>query len=257
MKFEYKYTKYAVVLTFIITIIVNFLSNYLPLNNILTKEVSDLYPSLFTPISFTFSIWGLIYTLLLIYTIYQFIKFNDKKLSKLFTRIGILFSISNIINAIWIFCWHYDFIILANVLIGVMFIILLLINNELIHAQLSFKNYFIIKLPFTIYYGWLSIAFIAQTAVTLVKYGYTNVIFQESVWTIIILIVATIITSLIALSIKDLGYSFVIVWALSGILINHLNMDLYPNIILTTSVCIGFVIILILYNLKRILIKTK
>ena len=55
----------------LLTIFVNFLANYLPINGLNSGEVSDFYQNPFTPAGFTFSIWGLIYTLLIIFIIYQ------------------------------------------------------------------------------------------------------------------------------------------------------------------------------------------
>lgn len=50
----------------------NYLANALPIGGVTTGEASDSYGNLFTPAGITFSIWGLIYLLLLGYTIYQF-----------------------------------------------------------------------------------------------------------------------------------------------------------------------------------------
>ena len=41
------------------------------INDINTGEVSNLYPTLFTPAGFTFSIWGIIYLLNLSFIIHQ------------------------------------------------------------------------------------------------------------------------------------------------------------------------------------------
>jgi hypothetical protein len=50
-------------ITFALVLTVNALANILPINGLTTGEVSDSYINLFTPAGFTFSIWGLIYTL--------------------------------------------------------------------------------------------------------------------------------------------------------------------------------------------------
>jgi hypothetical protein len=55
-----------------ITILVNALSNTSLLGGKNVGEISDSYPTLFTPAGYVFSIWGVIYTLLLIFIVYQF-----------------------------------------------------------------------------------------------------------------------------------------------------------------------------------------
>jgi benzodiazapine receptor len=53
-------------------VITNVLANSLPINGMTTKQVSDLYPSMFTPEGFTFSICGVIYLALICFVVYAF-----------------------------------------------------------------------------------------------------------------------------------------------------------------------------------------
>ena len=59
------------IVAYVLTLIVNGLANALPLGGRNTGEISELYPNLFTPAAYVFSIWGLIYVLLGIFTVYQ------------------------------------------------------------------------------------------------------------------------------------------------------------------------------------------
>ena len=56
--------KALVAITYLTMIVTNYLANALPLNGRSTGDISDAYPSLFTPAGITFSIWGVIYLLL-------------------------------------------------------------------------------------------------------------------------------------------------------------------------------------------------
>ena len=56
---------------FITTVIVNLLANALPLNGKTTAAISDSYPTLVTPAGYVFSIWGVIYTLLFVFIVFQ------------------------------------------------------------------------------------------------------------------------------------------------------------------------------------------
>lgn len=58
-------------LGFALVITVNALANILPINGMNTGQISSLYPSLFTPAGITFSIWSVIYLLLLGFVIVQ------------------------------------------------------------------------------------------------------------------------------------------------------------------------------------------
>ena len=52
---------------FMIMVATNYLANALPFNNKTTGQLSDQYPNLFVPAGITFSIWGIIYLLLLLF----------------------------------------------------------------------------------------------------------------------------------------------------------------------------------------------
>jgi len=93
---------------FLGTVVVNALATTLPINNITTGELSDLYPNLFVPAGLTFAIWGLIYVLLAIFVVYQLmpsVRSNAQK-ADFINRIGPLFFISCLANIGWIYAWR-------------------------------------------------------------------------------------------------------------------------------------------------------
>ena len=145
-----------VVITFVIMVTVNALSALLPLSGITPGEVSDSYPNLFAPAGITFSIWSLIYLLLAAHTLYQIGLFrgNEKVNYELLRKTGIVFSVSSLINAAWIFSWHYRIIPLSMVLM--VFLLICLIDIAVIvNAQsLSPREKLFIRLPFSVYFGW-------------------------------------------------------------------------------------------------------
>ncbi|MBW9234973.1 hypothetical protein JQK62_22640, partial [Leptospira santarosai] len=57
------------VIALIGVIAVNALANILPLNNQTTGEISNRLPVLFTPAGYVFSIWSVIYVLLIIWLV--------------------------------------------------------------------------------------------------------------------------------------------------------------------------------------------
>jgi hypothetical protein len=59
------------IIGFIAVVAVNTLANTLPINGKTTGELSDAYPNLFVPAGYVFAIWGVIYLLLLAFTVYQ------------------------------------------------------------------------------------------------------------------------------------------------------------------------------------------
>ena len=224
------FIKIFVAITFLVMIVVNALANGLPLNGILTGAVSDNYTNLFTPIGMTFSIWGLIYVLLAVYVFYQF---KSKKI--LIEKIGLYFSISSLANALWIFCWHYDLIGLSILFMFIILLSLLKINNYLKKEELNRQEKFLIALPFNIYFGWITVATIANIIVFLVSLGFDGF---NVLYIIGFLILGAILGSLGIFKIKSFAYGLVLIWAYLGILIKHTSLSgfysEYPSIIFVT-----------------------
>ncbi|OGZ35027.1 MAG: hypothetical protein A2V60_01260 [Candidatus Portnoybacteria bacterium RIFCSPHIGHO2_01_FULL_39_19] len=104
--------KFLVPVAYLAMVVVNYLANALPLGGRGTGVISDAYPNLFAPAGYAFSIWGLIYTLLTIYVVYQF----SQKENILTAQVNRLFVVNALFNVGWLFAWHYDVIWLSVLL---------------------------------------------------------------------------------------------------------------------------------------------
>jgi len=247
--------KLFVAFTFIIMVVVNALANVLPINGITTGGVSDSYPNLFAPAGITFSIWGLIYLLLGAHTLYQIGLFRGKEKEsndELLHKIGVVFSVSSLANAAWIFSWHYRIISLSVVLMAVLLICLIYIATILNGQHLSRREKLLIRLPFSVYFGWITVATIANATVFLVSLNWNGFGITQSIWTIIILAVGALIGTVTLLRFKDIAYGLVLVWAYGGILIKHISASgfggRYPGVIFTTSICMALFAAAIVYT---------
>ena len=250
--------KLFVVITFIVMVTVNALSALLPINGITPGEVSDSYPNLFAPAGITFSIWSLIYLLLAAHTLYQLGLFRgkEKKVNDgLLSKIGVVFSVSSLVNAAWIFSWHYRIIPLSMVLM-VCLLICLIDITVIINAQsLSSREKLLICLPFSIYFGWITVATIANATALLVSLSWNGFGIPQSEWAIIILAVGALIGTATLLQFKNIAYGLVLVWAYTGILIKHTSASgfggQYPGVIFTASICMTLFALAIIYTLIK------
>ena len=108
--------KVSNILAFIFTIIVNSLAGSTTLiGGKVTAEISDANFTLITPAGYTFSIWGIIYTLLGIFVIYQALPSQKNK--DFHNKIGWLFVLTSIINICWLFLWQFEYLIFSVILI--------------------------------------------------------------------------------------------------------------------------------------------
>ena len=152
------------ILITLITIIVNGLANALPLNGQGTGEISDRFDIYFVPAGYVFSIWGLIYLGLVAFTIYQALP--AQRDSQLLKKIYPAYWIGNIANTVWIFLWHYEFFPLTSAAMLTLLASLLTMYVQLSKPGMTLNRHqkWFVKLPISIYLGWISVATIANVS---------------------------------------------------------------------------------------------
>lgn len=197
---------------FILVIVMNYLANALPINGKTTGELSAEYPNLFVPAGITFSIWGIIYLLLAVFIIMQFMDTNKELVS----AIGWAFLLSSIFNALWIVAWHYQKLSLS------LFIMLGLLAS-LIYINYQLKGFpsGLIKATFGIYLGWICIATIANVTALLVSYNWGGWGISEEAWAIILIGAGTIISAIAVLRLNNPFLALAVIWAFVGIIIKR------------------------------------
>ncbi|OGZ31956.1 MAG: lantibiotic ABC transporter permease [Candidatus Portnoybacteria bacterium RBG_13_40_8] len=230
--------KFLVPVAYLAMVVVNYLANALPLGGRGTGVISDAYPNLFAPAGYAFSIWGLIYTLLTIYVVYQF----SQKENILTAQVNRLFVVNALFNVGWLFAWHYDVIWLSVLLMIGLLVTLIKIADVLRQSVLTRKENFLVRLPFSIYFGWITVATIANITVLLVGLGWNGFGLAESFWTVIVLLVGAAIGSWRTIHDRNIPYALVLVWAYGAILFKHVSESefngAYPTVIVAAGLCI-------------------
>ncbi|NCO23515.1 MAG: hypothetical protein COZ07_06105 [Candidatus Infernicultor aquiphilus] len=234
-------------LSFVSMVIVNYLVVTLPLNNKTTGALADQYPNLFVPVGLTFSIWGIIYLLLAIFIVYQLAYAFRKNTpdSSFLEKIGLLFFLSCLANFSWIFAWHFERVFLSFLIMLILLLSLIAIYQKLNigrSAALKSEKY-LVHLPFSVYLGWVTIATIANTTALLVNLNWNRWGLSEPFWTIVVIIIGLFISLMMLFYRKDIFYCLVVDWALLGILIKRLTVDMVRIQSIITIVYLGLVII--------------
>jgi hypothetical protein len=193
-------------------IVMNYLANALPLNGKTTGQLSEQYPNLFTPAGITFSIWGVIYLLLLGYVVLQFTE-SHKGLS---ARTGWLFALSCLLNALWIVAWHYERLPLSMLVMLGLLATLILINAGMKPAYPVWT-----RAAFGIYLGWICIATIANATALLVRYNWGGWGVPEESWAIAMVAAGAAISALAMHKFSNPFVGISVIWALTGIFIKR------------------------------------
>jgi translocator protein len=193
---------------------INTLAVMLPINGMGTGELSELYPNLFTPAGFTFSIWSVIYLLLIGFAIVQW-KFLSKPY---FIELSLWFLLSSLANISWILAWHYLFIY-ASLLIMIILLfsltrIFLLLQSFDIN---SLAEKIFIKLTFIFYFSWICVATIANASALLVSLSWAGGVLSPTTWTITMITIATALGIYISGRFREPAFLLVLIWAFYGI----------------------------------------
>ncbi|MEO0281194.1 MAG: tryptophan-rich sensory protein [candidate division WOR-3 bacterium] len=211
-------------LSFILMIFFNFISVNLPLNSKRPQDVSDKYPALIVPYNVTFSIWIIIYILLTMFVLNQFfvIFSKDDRRKFLIEKIGFLFFLSSVFNVLWLFCWHYERLLLSVIVIILLLVTLIILYIKLGIGKKDFSESLVfVKTPVSIYLAWISVATIANISSYL---GSLNLyLFEkyEILWTVLMIIASLFLAIFMILKNNDLIFSLVFIWAYIGIIIKQ------------------------------------
>ena len=238
-----KTLSFAAAISYLLMVMANYFANALPLNGLFTADITDkLYPNLFTPAGWTFSIWGFIYFILLVYVLYSLniIKALDPLSDpQILDETAVLFVISSVLNIAWLFAWHYDLMILSEIFMIGLWVVLFMIVKKIRKRKLKRLQYLYLKFPFSIYFGWITVALVANTVVMLVSLDFGFFGLPEVQWVRYAIIIGAIFAGIIAYMNKDLAYSFVPIWGYMGILMNHAlpsgHNNQYETIIVTLA----------------------
>jgi len=214
------------VIAVLAVIVINILANALPLNGQNTGAISDRFAVFFVPAGYVFSIWGLIYIGLLLFAIYQALP--SQRENPRLVKIGYWFAFSSLANIAWLFLWHYlqfawtIFAMLA-LLISLLVIYLRLgIGKENVPSS----ERWMVQTPFSIYLGWISVATIANATQLLDFLKWNAWGISPEIWAVILLAIATVLSSAMSFRRGDIAYSAVIAWAFVGIALKYVATPL-------------------------------
>jgi hypothetical protein len=232
----------------VVALTVNILASLLPLNGQNTGEISDRFQVFFVPAGYVFSIWGIIYIGWIAFTIYQFLP--SQKENPRLRNLGYLFALSGLFNAGWLFTWHYNIfgwsVIVMLGLLGLLIASYLRLNVNL--TPVSRSEWWSVDLPFSVYLGWISVATIANVTDWLYLVNWTGFGIAAPAWAVIMIAVASLLGLLMALTRRDAGFLFVLVWSFAGIAVKQVSA---PSVVSAAWVAAGVALVLAAFSLGR------
>lgn len=233
----------------LLVIAVNYISQALRLNNTTIGEISGKYDNLFTPASYAFAIWGLIFLGLLAYGIFQLRNaFSGNTYSEFILKTGYWFVIANVLNSFWVLAFVYDLTGLSVlVMLGILFsLIKIILNTNMERWDAPLSTIIFIWWPICLYSGWISVALIANIAAYLTKLDWNGGYLSNVSWTIIMIIIAALLNLIMVLKRNMREFALVGIWALFAIYRRH--RDDYENIAHTAIIACAILLVTVMVH---------
>lgn len=213
-----RFKQFLVIIATVGVIVINYFAAQGYINGVTPEVISDKYPTLITPSGYAFAIWSLIYLGLIAFSIYQALPSQTD--NPLFKNIRTLYIANCAANCFWIYLWHYDSILAA---LGVMFVLLgtLVLINVTLQKSESMAETWLAQIPFSLYFGWVTVATILNFSIALVSLGVNTTESTAIILSAILIVGAAVLGILIRFKLAIFAYPLAIAWALTAIAVKQ------------------------------------
>lgn len=229
----------------IVTLAINGLSQALPFNNQTSAEIANRFTdNYFLPANYVFSIWGVIYIGLIAFGIFQALPAQRE--NPRLRRVGYWFLIGSVGNSAWLFLFHYELFALSTVAMVALLVSLVITYLRVREgaAMVSTAERLCVRVPFSIYLGWITVATVANFTYVLLDMRWDGFGVAYEIWGIAMIIIAALIAGAFAFINRDVIYAAVIVWSFAGILVRHVDVNAVAAAAGVMAVAVGAVAII-------------
>jgi len=201
-------------------VLINWLANWVPFNDVTTGDIANRNPVPFQPADWAFTIWFVIYALLLVFVIYGFLPAgrNNPRVQ----AVGPFFLVANLANILWIFLWHWErfgaaLIVMAVLLAALIAIYYVVRRRYRDAAEPTTIQRLVVWTPFSVYLGWISLAILSNVQVWMDRGGWDGGPFGLRAWAVIFLLAGVLVAAAVGFFFHDAAYTLVFVWGYLGI----------------------------------------
>lgn len=243
--------KWITLIAFVGVILMNALANALPIAGRTTGDVSELYPNLFTPAGFTFSIWGVIYAGLLAYVVRVLSLRIVDELAIL--RVTPWWVVNALANMAWILSWHYLYLYTSLLLMLVLLFSLIRITSKLAQVSSTSRDLKLARFVFDVYFGWITVATVANVTAVFIGVGWKGFGIAHELWMSLILVAVVVISVATYMRSATVFYVLPVLWALYGIYSKHIVEfgGEYTSVIRSVQFAFVAILVTIVFKLAR------
>lgn len=205
--------------------------------------MSDAYDSYFTPASYAFSIWGLIFLLQIVHAGYQLKLAFMSDDHRLFRELGPWLILTNIANIVWTVAWLSEWTGLSVAILASMNVFLFLgmrrLRMEVWDAPMR-----VIALewwPIVVYAGWVAVAVVANFSAWLAKEAIVPG--DSAEFAMLLIALATVYNVYVVVRRNMREHAVVAIWAFVAIAVRQ--WELAPGVAFVAVAAVVFLGLLI------------
>jgi hypothetical protein len=105
-----------------------------------------------------------------------------------------------------------------------------------------------VDIPFSIYLGWITVAAVANITDLLYLIEWNGFGISAPIWAVTMIIVASILGLLMAITRREIAYLLVLVWSFVGIALKQASS---ASVAATAWLAAGFMLIAVVYSITR------
>ncbi|MFW6289305.1 MAG: hypothetical protein ACOC2Q_05935, partial [Spirochaetota bacterium] len=137
--------------------------------------------------------------------------------------VGPWFALNMILNAGWIFAWHYQLVGLSVLIMLALLatLIVMFLNIDAMIRRTESQRF--ARVPISVYFGWITIATIANITAFLVSIGWGGFGVSEVVWTVLVIAAGLAVNVIMLLRYRNFAFAAVAVWAFAGIVAKRIG----------------------------------
>ncbi|HEY9764372.1 MAG TPA: tryptophan-rich sensory protein [Trichocoleus sp.] len=235
----------ATLVTIFATIVITQILNIIPPpgGELVAKLANgELSGVLILPANYAFAIWGFIYIGIIAYGFYQ-LQPNRRQENRL-RQVDTLLIVACLFQIAWMVVFPLRMYWVAVVaMLGILLpLIGIYLKLDVGRAPADRKERWRVRIPFSTYLAWISVASIVNVACALFASGWDRAFLNDQNWTVVMLIVGAVIAGIAAIQRADTAFVLTFVWAYVAIAIRHNNL---PAIWITALVASGVLLALL------------
>lgn len=216
--------QWVLLLVTLSTLVMNYLSNALPLFGNSNQQVSDRLPNAFTPAGLTFAVWGVIFLGMLVFAVYQAL---PAQRGPRYDRLFWPYLLANLLNSAWLCAFQSLHIGLSVLVMALLLASLVWLYLVLADQRLQGAEQLALGVPASLYLAWITVAAVANVTAWLVSLGVTDGLAGLSApfWSALLLLVAALLGALLLARRRDAAFGLVLAWAFYGVYLARPQQD--------------------------------